>query len=76
MCQSLKKVNAVALMISHQILNVLEDGYIEQRMITDYPGILGSCLSIRRASTFEDVPTLAQMIENEPEEGHIWLTIL
>ena len=30
--------------ISHDILNVLEDGYIENRMLMDYPGILGSSL--------------------------------
>ena len=27
--------------ISHDILNILEDGYIENRMLMDYPGILG-----------------------------------
>ena len=28
--------------MSHDILNILEDGYIENRMLLDYPGILGS----------------------------------
>ena len=27
--------------ILHDILNILEDGYIENRMLLDYPGILG-----------------------------------
>ena len=62
--------------ISHEILNVLEDGYVEQRMIADYPGILGANLEIRRASSFEQLPTVTQMIEQEEEGGHIWLTIL
>lgn len=62
--------------ISHEILNVLEDGYVEQRMITDYPGVLGSSLQARRASSFAEMPDLAQIIEAEPEGGHIWLTIL
>lgn len=63
-------------LISHEILNVLEDGYVEQRMIADYPGILGANLEIRRASSFEQLPTVTQMIEQEEEGGHIWLTIL
>lgn len=63
-------------LISHEILNVLEDGYIEQRMITDYPGMLGSNLEVRRASSFEQLPTVTQMIEREEDGGHIWMTIL
>ena len=62
--------------ISHDILNVLEDGYIEQRMITDYPGILGANLQIRRDSSFEELPTVTQMAEREEDGSHIWLTIL
>lgn len=62
--------------ISHEILNVLEDGYIEQRMLLDYPGVLGSNLSIRRTTSYQAMPDLAQSIEAEPEGGHIWLTIL
>ena len=61
--------------IMHDIMNILEDGYIEQRMIAEYPGVLGQNLQARRASTFADMPTLSQVIENEPEQGHVWLTI-
>lgn len=62
--------------ISHEILNVLEDGYIEQRMIADYPGILGANLEIRRESSFEDMPTVTQLVEQEEDGSHIWLTVL
>ena len=62
--------------VSHEILNVLEDGYIEQRMLMDYPGILGECLQAMRAGDFEAMPTISQIIESETEEGHIWLTKL
>ena len=62
--------------ISHDILNVLEDGYIEQRMITDYPGILGANLQIRRDASFEELPTVTQMAEQEEDGSHIWMTIL
>lgn len=62
--------------VSHEILNVLEDGYIEQRMITDYPGILGANLEIMRKSDFDQMPTVTQMVEQEEDGGHIWMTIL
>lgn len=62
--------------VSHEIMNVLEDGYIEQRMLMDYPGVLGSGLQAMRDGDFEAMPTISQIIENEPEQGHIWLTIL
>lgn len=71
-----KARNALGL-ITHEILNVLEDGYIEQRILTDYPGILGTNLKIMRDSSYEDAPTVAQMIEKEDEDGgHIWMTVL
>lgn len=62
--------------VSHEILNALEDGYIEQRVITDYPGILGANLEIMRKSDFEQMPTVIQMVEQEEEGSHIWMTIL
>jgi len=66
----------VLLRISHDILNVLEDGYIEQRMLTEYPGLLGANLQITRDASFEELPTVSQMIEKEEDGSHIWMTIL
>lgn len=66
---------AMVSMIAHEIMNVLEDGYIEQRMIAEYPGVLGLSLRTLRKSDFTDMMTLSQIIESEPEDGHIWLTI-
>lgn len=63
-------------LISHEILNVLEDGYIEQRIISEYPGILGANLEITRECSFERLTTVTQMIEQEEDGSHIWLTIL
>ena len=62
--------------VSHEILNVLEDGYVEQRMLSDYPGVLGANLEIMRQSDFEQMLTVTQMAEQEEEGGHIWTTIL
>lgn len=61
--------------ITHDILNILEDGYIENRMLMDYPGVLGSSLQFMRQRTFEDYPTVEDDIDHEEEGGHIWLTI-
>lgn len=63
-------------LVSHWILNALEDGYIEQKMLTDYPGILGANLQARRDSAFEELSTVTQMAEQEEDGGHIWITIL
>ena len=70
-----RKHQSMVRFIMHDLMNILEDGYIEQRMIAEYPGVLGQNLQARRASTFADMPTLSQVIENEPEQGHVWLTI-
>ena len=70
-----RKHQSMVRFIMHDIMNILEDGYIEQRIIAEYPGVLGQNLQARRASTFADMPTLSQVIENEPEQGHVWLTI-
>lgn len=58
--------------ISHDILNVLEDGYIENRMLMDYPGILGSSLRAWRKNRLENFPTIEDMIDRE-EDGRAYL---
>ena len=61
--------------VTHDILNILEDGYIENRMLLDYPGILGSSLQKLRQVRFEDYSTMEDMIDQEADGGHIWLSI-
>ena len=61
--------------LTSDILNVLEDGYIENRMLMDYPGILGDCLHTLRSSMHEDSPTVEDHIDHEEDGGHIWMTI-
>ena len=60
---------------SHSLANIIEDGYIENCMFNRYPGVLGYSLDIMRASQFEDIPTLTQLIEKESDGGHIWVSI-
>lgn len=56
-------------MVAHYISNVLEDGYIENRMLNSFPGTLGYCLDKVRQSQYEDIPSVTQLIEGE-EDGH------
>jgi len=62
--------------MAHSIANILEDGYIESRMLNRYPGVLGHSLEAMREQQFNTQPTLTQAIESESNGGHIWLTVL
>lgn len=64
-------------MIAHHITNVIEDGYIENRMLVDFPGTLGYGLEKLRERHFEQMPTVTQLIEQEEDENrHIFESIL
>ncbi|MCL2343239.1 MAG: nitric oxide reductase activation protein NorD, partial [Firmicutes bacterium] len=69
-----KYMNAM-LSVFHQVRNILEDGYIEGKMLSRYPGVLGYGLAALRDTLFENTPTLTQMIESESSGSHIWLSI-
>lgn len=63
--------------IAHHISNVLEDGYIENRMLLNFPGTLGYGLEALRDEQFKQMPTVTQMIEQEDDgQTHIFQTIL
>lgn len=62
--------------ISKYIANVLEDGYIENRMLAQFPGVLGQNLSILREQQWAAVPTVTQLKEREAEGGHIMQSVL
>ena len=51
--------------IVHFISNVLEDGYIENRILAQFPGSLGYGLEQLRALQLEQIPTVTQLIERE-----------
>lgn len=62
--------------ISQYICNILEDGYIENRMLAQFPGVLGQNLSILRSQQWETVPTVTELKEREGEGGHILQSVL
>lgn len=63
-------------MVAHYISNVIEDGYIENRMLNHFPGTLGYGLEKLRERHFEQIPTVTQLIEQEDEGRHIFESIL
>lgn len=68
---------AFAQQIAFFIANVLEDGYIESRILAQFPGVLGYNLSIMREHQFQDMSSVTQLIEKEDDgSGHIFQSIL
>ena len=66
-----------AMQIAFYIANVLEDGYIEGRILADFPGMLGYNLSVMRDRQYQEMCTVTQLIEKEADgSGHIFHTIL
>lgn len=59
------------------LANVLEDGYIESRMLSQFPGVLGYHLTVMREDQFRSMQTVARLIEKEEDgSSHIFQTIL
>lgn len=54
--------------VSHFIQNVLEDGYIENRVLANFPGTLGFGLETLRKKEWNEMETVTQMKETE-EDG-------
>ncbi len=59
-----ENMQAVQYVIS-AICNIIEDGYIEDRMLLNFPGTLRYGLETLREIHFEEMPTVTQLIEEE-----------
>ena len=63
--------------LSHHLHNVLEDGFIEEKMMNHFPGVLGAeDLKSLRESVWEETQTVAQLVEQEADERLKWRSIL
>lgn len=63
--------------LAKYISNIIEDGYVENRILNNFPGKLGYGLEILRELHFEEIPTVTQLIEQEGSEGkHIFESIV
>ncbi len=71
--ENLEAVQYVAAYIS----NIIDDGYIENRMSLNFPGTLGYGLDTLRELHFNEMPTVTQLIEHEDNgEMHLFESIL
>ena len=67
----------VLLQVAMTINNVIEDGYIENRVLNAFPGSLGYALETLREKHFCDMPTVTELIEQENDgECHIFQSIM
>ena len=64
------------LQLAKHFSNILEDGYVESRMLARFPGRLGACLEVLRKRQWADVETLTQLKEQEEDGGHIAKTMM
>lgn len=63
--------------VAHHISNVIEDAYIENRILAQFRGTLGSCLEALREQQYESIPTVTELIEKEDDGNcHIFESIL
>ena len=63
--------------LAHQISNVLEDGYVENKMLNNFPGTMGFGLETYRECKHKEIPTVTDFIEQEENDGrHIFESIL
>ena len=66
-----------AMLIASFIANVLEDGYIENRILSEFPGVLGYNLTVMRDHQYKEMSTVTQLIEREDDgSSHIFQSIL
>ncbi|MBQ6876197.1 MAG: VWA domain-containing protein [Lachnospiraceae bacterium] len=62
--------------LAHYLGNLIDDGYVENRMLIEFPGKLGFGLEVLRDNQFKDMPTVTQLIEKEDGENqHIFESI-
>ena len=60
-----------------EIENILEDGYIENRMMSEFPGVLAYGLECVRNEHFAKMDTVTKLKENEESgQGHIFGSLL
>ena len=63
--------------VAHHISNVIEDAYIENRILAQFRGTLGNCLESLREQQYESIPTVTELIEKEDDGScHIFESIL
>lgn len=62
--------------VAHELSNILEDGYVENRILLEFPGSLAYGLEAVRVKHFQKMLTVTQMKEQEENgKSHIFVTL-
>ncbi len=65
------------LKLLHTIENILEDGYIENRMMAEFPGVLAYGLECVRKEHFAKIDTVTDMKEKEADgQAHVFTSLM
>ena len=65
------------LKLLHTIENILEDGYIENRMMAEFPGVLAYGLKCVRSEHFAKIDTVTDLKEKEADgQAHIFTSLM
>ena len=62
--------------VAHEVGNVLEDTYIENRILEVFPGTLGQSLDFLREWQWKDMPTVTQLKEREAQGQPVFFSLL
>ena len=65
------------MLIAQNINNIIEDGYIDNRILNNFPGSIGNALAQMRDSFFESLPSVSELIDEENAgERHVFESIM
>ena len=67
---------ALYVRLSLTLFNVMEDGYVDDRMQQQYAGALGQNIQFLNQAAWEWMPSLTQLIENEADERCLWGSVM
>ena len=62
--------------VAHEVCNVLEDAAMENRVLEQFPGILGQALDFVRAWQWREMPTVTQLKEREAQGTPMFYCLL
>lgn len=67
---------ALYVKLSMTLFNIMEDGYVDDRMQQQYSGALGQNLQFLNRTAWAWMPSLTQLVENEADERYLWGSVM
>lgn len=63
-------------LIFHNIMNIIEDVWMENKVSAEYPGTVADCLRNNRVKMLDECPTLKRMIDSEYDNIAITMNLI